>query len=72
MNVPDALLREKIRGFLEEDIGLGDITTELIVPSGVKVRAEIIVKEMAVVAGLDEARMVFEIVGASFTPNVKN
>lgn len=72
LSVPDALLREKIRSFLEEDIGLGDITTELVVPTGVKVRAEIIVKEMAVVAGLDEARIVFEIVGASFTPNVKD
>ncbi|MEM2320495.1 MAG: carboxylating nicotinate-nucleotide diphosphorylase [Candidatus Bathyarchaeia archaeon] len=71
MSVLEAMLKEKIRSFLEEDIGLGDITTELIIPSGIKVHAQIIVKEPAVIAGLSEARMVFEIVGASFTPSVR-
>lgn len=64
-------MREKIKSFLEEDIGLGDITTELIVPSETRVSAQIIVKEAAVVAGLNEARIIFESVNASFTPNVR-
>ncbi|MBS7604709.1 carboxylating nicotinate-nucleotide diphosphorylase [Candidatus Bathyarchaeota archaeon] len=64
-------MREKLRNFLEEDIGLGDITTEAIIPSGIKVHAQIVVKEPAVVAGLNEAKMIFEIVGAKFLPNVR-
>lgn len=71
MSVLETLLKEKIKDFLEEDIGLGDITTEIIVPSGIKVRAQIIVKEPAVVAGLNEAKIIFEIVGARLLPNVK-
>lgn len=71
MSIPESILREKLRNFLEEDIGLGDITTEAIIPSGIKVHAQIIVKEPAVVAGLNEAKMIFEIVGAKFLPNVR-
>lgn len=72
MSVPETLLREKIRSFLEEDVGLGDITTELIVPKGIRVRAEIIVKEPAVIAGLEEAKIAFELVGARLIPKVKD
>ncbi|MEM3955122.1 MAG: carboxylating nicotinate-nucleotide diphosphorylase [Candidatus Bathyarchaeia archaeon] len=71
MSIPESILREKLRNFLEEDIGLGDITTEAIIPSGIKVHAQIVVKEPAVVAGLNEAKMIFEIVGAKFLPNVR-
>ncbi|MEM1585888.1 MAG: carboxylating nicotinate-nucleotide diphosphorylase [Candidatus Bathyarchaeia archaeon] len=72
MSIPEILLREKIKDFLEEDIGLGDITTEAIVPIGIRVRAQIIVKEPAVVAGLNEAKMIFEIVGVKLLPNVRD
>ncbi|MEM1515481.1 MAG: carboxylating nicotinate-nucleotide diphosphorylase [Candidatus Bathyarchaeia archaeon] len=71
MSIPEDLLREKIKGFLEEDIGLGDITTEIIVPSEIKVRAHIIVKEPAVIAGLNEAKIAFEVVGPKFLPKVR-
>ncbi|MBS7649637.1 MAG: carboxylating nicotinate-nucleotide diphosphorylase [Candidatus Bathyarchaeia archaeon] len=57
--------------FLLEDIGLGDITTELIVPLGTKVRAQIVVKETAVVAGLDEMKVIFDIAGAKISCLVK-
>lgn len=67
MSLPEQLLKEKIRGFLEEDIGLGDITTELIVPLGVRVRAQIIVKEEAVVAGLQELKVLFNMVNAKIS-----
>ncbi len=54
------VLREALAKFLEEDIGKGDITSE-IVPDDV-VRAKIVSKERAVIAGLYEAGMLFEMV----------
>jgi len=67
LSLPEPLLKEKIRGFLEEDIGLGDITTELIVPLGVRVRAQIIVKERAVIAGLRELEVLFNMINAKIS-----
>jgi len=67
LSLPESLLEEKIKGFLEEDIGLGDITTELIVPLGVKVRAQIIVKERAVIAGLQELKVLFNMINAKIS-----
>ncbi len=54
------VLREALAKFLEEDIGKGDITSE-IVPDDV-VKAKIVCKEKAVIAGLYEAGLLFEIV----------
>jgi len=55
------VLREALAKFLEEDIGKGDITSE-IVPND-PTKAKIICKEKAVIAGLHEAGILFEIVG---------
>ncbi len=55
MFLPDKLLDQKIRGFLDDDLGLGDITTLITVPKGIVVQGEVIAKEAGVVAGLDEA-----------------
>ena len=53
--LPRKILEEKIRKFLEEDLGQGDITTLLTVPSGTIVEAEIVAKESGVIAGIEEA-----------------
>ena len=63
MRVPYALLRERLIQFLEEDIGFGDVTTELIIPDGVEVTAQIVAKEPMVAAGVLEVTVLFEIVG---------
>ena len=55
MFLPKKVLEEKIRKFLEEDVGQGDITTFLTVPSGTIVEAEIVAKESGVIAGIEEA-----------------
>lgn len=55
------VLKEALAEFLKEDIGRGDITSE-IVPDEI-VKAKMVCKERAVVAGLHEAKMLFEIVG---------
>lgn len=54
------VLKEALAEFLKEDIGRGDITSE-IVPDEI-VKAKVICKERAVVAGLHEAKILFEIV----------
>jgi len=54
MFLPKKVLEEKIRKFLEEDIGQGDITTLLTIPSGTIVEAKVIAKEPGVIAGVEE------------------
>jgi nicotinate-nucleotide pyrophosphorylase (carboxylating) len=60
MFMPKRLLEEKLRRFLEEDIGQGDITTHLIIPEKTMVEADIVVKERGVVAGIEEALVICE------------
>ena len=53
-------LRDLIHNALKEDIGAGDITTELLIPKNRVIKAVIILKEKAVVAGLEIAQRVFK------------
>jgi nicotinate-nucleotide pyrophosphorylase (carboxylating) len=55
-------LRESLVRFLREDIGQGDLTSQYTVDGGLKSSSQIICKsEIAVVAGLEEAKIIFEI-----------
>jgi len=54
---------EKIREFLEEDIGHGDITSSSLIEADQKAKARLFFREAGVAAGLEEAAMVFEILG---------
>ncbi len=57
-------VREILIDFLQEDIGSGDITSDNIIPRDLKARAEIVSKSrLAVVCGLEEASMLFDICG---------
>lgn len=58
----DSKLIRLIEEALYEDIGLGDITTEAIVPSGIQGRGDVIVKSPGVIAGLEIAGIVFRTV----------
>jgi nicotinate-nucleotide pyrophosphorylase (carboxylating) len=53
---------DAIRRALAEDIGPGDVTTESIVPAQAGMRGQIIAKQAGVIAGLDVARAVYELV----------
>ncbi len=53
----DALLR----GFLAEDVGESDVTTEATVPRGARAEGELVAKSACVVSGLPIARRVFEL-----------
>lgn len=61
----NAAVREQIRGWLAEDIGSGDITTETTIPRDSRSKAVIHVKESGIIAGLPIAKLVFEVVDSS-------
>lgn len=61
--IPKKVVEEKFRRFVEEDIGQGDITTLLTVPSGTVIEAKVLVKESGVIAGVEEALMFLESFG---------
>jgi nicotinate-nucleotide pyrophosphorylase (carboxylating) len=56
-------VRESLRNFLREDIGYGDITSNSVIQPNISAKAEIICKskKAAIVCGLEEARIVFDI-----------
>jgi nicotinate-nucleotide pyrophosphorylase (carboxylating) len=57
-------MRAKIQEYLREDLGSGDITSELVVAQDLMARGKVVCKEECVVAGLEEASVVFKELGA--------
>ena len=55
-------IRPIVKNALREDIGRGDITTNLLAPETRRVRAKIVTKEPGVVAGIGVAEEVFKVV----------
>jgi len=64
-------LKKLIDSALSEDIGSGDITTDNLVTPDQTGSAEIIAKEPMVLAGLDVARQVFEMIDPDLTVNTR-
>ncbi len=66
-------IRDCIRRALAEDIGTGDATTNAIVPEDAVMKGRIIAKQNGIIAGLDVARAVYELVDpwVSFTAQVE-
>ncbi|RCK72899.1 MAG: Quinolinate phosphoribosyltransferase [decarboxylating] [Ignavibacteriae bacterium] len=60
----DSRITRLIQEALAEDIGLGDITTESIIDDNATGAAEIILKENAIIAGIDLADIIFRTVDA--------
>ncbi|MDP8888124.1 MAG: carboxylating nicotinate-nucleotide diphosphorylase [Thermoproteota archaeon] len=57
-------IREILANFLQEDVGAGDITSDNIIPAHLAAKAEILCKSrFAIVCGLEEASMLFDICG---------
>jgi nicotinate-nucleotide pyrophosphorylase (carboxylating) len=66
-------LRESLIRFLREDIGQGDLTSEYVVDKDQKSSSFIICKsELAVVAGLEEAQIIFDICKCDSMVQVKD
>jgi nicotinate-nucleotide pyrophosphorylase (carboxylating) len=55
----ESMLREYARRGLAEDLGAGDVTTELLVPRDVTVKATLVARTAGVACGLDLARATF-------------
>ncbi len=70
--MPKKALQRELKRFLDEDVGTGDITTDAIVPKDAHVYVKIIVKEPAVLCGIYEAKVFFEMLGASFSEKVQD
>jgi nicotinate-nucleotide pyrophosphorylase (carboxylating) len=65
-------LVEKIKEFLNEDIGYGDITSENLIPESTNARARLYFKEPGIVSGLVEASTVFSILGCNVKHHKKD
>ena len=66
-------VREILANFLQEDVGVGDITSDNIIPAGLVAKAEIVCKShFAIVSGLEEASMLFDICGCKSEILVKD
>lgn len=72
MFLPRKVLEDKLRRFLVEDLGQGDITTALIVPEDSRAEAEVITKENGVIAGMEEARIMVEGLGLEIDVKVSD
>jgi nicotinate-nucleotide pyrophosphorylase (carboxylating) len=62
--------RTALVGFLKEDIGTGDITSNLLIPEGTTSKGTIICKDAGkstIVSGLSEAKIIFDICGCEAT-----
>lgn len=62
---PPSHIRQVVQVALEEDIGFGDLTSNVIFSSGMSAHAQIVAKEAMVVAGLAVAREVFSQIDSS-------
>jgi nicotinate-nucleotide pyrophosphorylase (carboxylating) len=60
MFLPRKIIEEKLREFLAEDVGEGDVTTSLLIPAGVTVEAILLAKESGVIAGVEEAQILLD------------
>jgi nicotinate-nucleotide pyrophosphorylase (carboxylating) len=59
--ITDSALRRLVGNALDEDLGRGDVTSDLLVPSDVDARAVVRSRGEGVIAGLDVAALVFEV-----------
>jgi nicotinate-nucleotide pyrophosphorylase (carboxylating) len=61
--LPRVLLEPLVRNTLLEDLGrAGDITTDAIVPAGQTTKATLVARQNGVVAGIDLAKLAFELI----------
>jgi nicotinate-nucleotide pyrophosphorylase (carboxylating) len=66
-------IRERLASFLQEDIGAGDITSDNIIPADLEAKAKIVCKSrFAIVCGLQEASLLFDICGCKSELLVKD
>jgi nicotinate-nucleotide pyrophosphorylase (carboxylating) len=72
MFLPRKILEGKLRNMLAEDIGQGDITTALVIPADSTAEAEVTAKELGVLAGMEEAKILLEDLGLKVEDSVSD
>lgn len=72
MFMPRRIVEDKLRNLLEDDVGLGDVTAQAVVPANLMVRAEVIAKEEGIVAGVEEAIILAQSLGLKSTPKTQD
>ena len=65
-------MEERLLEFLKEDLGFEDITTNALVPEKTTARARIICKGEGVIAGVQEACVIFRLLNIDFKPLVRD
>lgn len=69
--LPRIMLEPLVRNALLEDLGrAGDLTTDAIVPLNAKVETALVARQTGVVAGLDLARLAFELIDPAIAVNI--
>jgi nicotinate-nucleotide pyrophosphorylase (carboxylating) len=72
MSLPRLLVEPKVRSGLLEDLGrAGDITTDAVVPADRRAVCALVARDSGVVAGLDFARIAFDLIDPTITFTVK-
>jgi len=70
--LPRIMLEPLVRAALLEDLGrAGDLTTDAIVPVGLKVKTVLVAREQGVIAGLDLARLAFELIDPQISVRIE-
>ncbi len=72
MNQMDYRTRDRIKEFLDEDIGYGDITSSTLIPEEQMAKGVLYFKEPGVASGLVEAAIVFDVLGCEVTAHSKD
>jgi len=70
MFMPRKRMEEKLKQLLAEDVGQGDVTSEAVVPAGLKIEAVVLAKEAGVAAGIEETTIFMESLGLSVKAEV--
>ncbi len=72
MDLARSIVEDTVRSFLAEDLGYGDITTTALIDSKQKAEGRVVCKENAVVAGIEEALVLLELVGCQGIAATRN
>ncbi len=70
--IPKKVLEKKFLDFVKDDVGQGDLTTLITVPSGTIVEAKILAKERGIIAGIEETLMFLESFGLQASPLLRD
>jgi nicotinate-nucleotide pyrophosphorylase (carboxylating) len=70
MFLPAKILEEKLLKILAQDLGQGDLTTEVTIPEENIVEAKIIAREKGIVAGIEEIKILVKSLGLKSEGNI--